>query len=169
MTQSRRVIVRLVAFALLGAASTTHVQAATTTVQASVKVVKSLTLTSKQNLDFGTILLSGSPSPSTVSISGSGAISCGSGLTCSGAVTPAIFNVQGSNAQTVQIFAVQSDLTNAVDGSKLRFTPTAPDSITLTNSGAPGKDFNVGGSIAIPSNASEGVYTGNVEVTVDYQ
>ena len=40
--------------------------------------------------------------------------------------------------------------------------------ITLTNSGSPGKDFNVGGSIAVPSTA-DGTYSGNVAVTVEYQ
>ena len=157
------------AIALFGAGSMTHAEAATTTVQASVKVVKSLSLTAKQSLDFGTVLLSGAPSSSSVSLSGTGIVTCGPGLTCSGAARPAIFNVQGSNAQTVQIFAVPSDLTNPADGAKLRFTPSAPASVTLTNSGAPGKDFNIGGSIDIPSTTSDGTYTGNVEVTVDYQ
>ena len=51
----------------------------------------------------------------------------------------------------------------------MRFTPTAPASVTLVNSGNPGRDFNVGGSITIPSTATDGVYSGVIEVTVDYQ
>ena len=33
----------------------------------------------------------------------------------------------------------------------------------------PGNDFNVGGTIAIPSTATGGIYSGDIEVTVDYQ
>ena len=69
----------------------------------------------------------------------------------------------------VRITAVASDLTNSTDGSKLRFTPIAPASVTLTNSGSPGKDFNLGASIAIPLTTTDGTYTGNIVVTAEYQ
>ena len=39
---------------------------------------------------------------------------------------------------------------------------------TLTNSGAPGTNFNVGGQITILPTTAEGVYSGNMDVTVDY-
>jgi len=159
---------RLPLVALLAAVSVAGAQSATINAPAKVNVVKPLSLTSKQDLDFGTILL-GATGTSTVSLSMAGALSCGIGLTCSGTVRPAILNIAGSNGQVVRIIIVPSDLINAADGSKLRFTPIAPASVTLTNSGAPGKDFNVGGSIAIPSTTTDGNYTGNVEVTVDYQ
>jgi hypothetical protein len=155
-------------FALLAVAPAAGVRAATISAPAKVNVVKPLVFTSKQNLDFGTILL-GAVGTSTVSLSMAGVLTCGSGLTCSGTPLPAIFNVQGSNGQVVRITAVASDLTNSTDGSKLLFTPVAPASVTLTNSGAPGKDFNLGGSIAIPSTTTDGTYSGNIEVTADYQ
>lgn len=98
-----------------------------------------------------------------------GVLSCPGGLTCSGTPRPAIFNTSGTNGQVVRIFAAQSDLVNASDGSKIRFTPVAPASVTLTNSGFPGKDFNVGGSIVIPSTATDGLYSGTIEVTAEYQ
>jgi hypothetical protein len=158
----------LLLIALLAAAPAAGARAATITAPARVNVVKPLVFTSKQNLDFGTILL-GATGTSTVSLSMAGVLSCSAGLTCSGATMPAIFNVQGSNGQVVRITAVASDLTNAADGSKLRFTPVAPASITLTNSGFPGKDFNLGGSIDIPSTTTDGAYTGNIEVTAEYQ
>ena len=158
----------LLLIALLVAMPAGGLRAATITGAGKVNAVKPLVFTSKQNLDFGTILLGGAGT-STVSLSMTGVLSCGAGLTCSGATLPAIFNVQGSNGQVVRITAVASDLTNAADGSKLRFTPVAPASVTLTNSGAPGKDFNVGGSIAIPSTTTDGTYTGNIEITAQYQ
>ena len=159
---------KLLLVALLATGTATGARAASITAQAQANVVKPLTFTSKQNLDFGTVLL-GAPGTSTVSLSIAGVLSCGTGLTCSGATRPAIFNLQGSNGQVIRITAVASDLTNSADGSKLRFTPIAPASVTLTNSGAPGKDFNLGGSIAIPSTTTDGTYTGNIEVTADYQ
>lgn len=157
--------------ALIGLASLLpigHAHAATTVIQANAKIVKSLTLTAKQSLDFGTITLSGTPGTITVGVSMAGALSCPTGATCAGAARPAILNVQGSNAQIVRITVANANLVNAADGSSIPFTPEAPATILLTNSGAPGKDFNVGGSIAVPQTA-DGTYSGNVEVTVEYQ
>jgi spore coat protein U-like protein len=164
-----RITPRLAALALLGALAAGQAPAATTVVKASAKVAKPVTLSVKRDLDFGTITLPAAPGSYTVSISMTGALSCPTGLTCSGTPRPAIFNTSGSNGQVVRIFAAQSDLINASDGSKIRFTPIAPASVTLTNSGFPGKDFNVGGSIVIPSTASDGLYSGTVEITVEYQ
>ena len=145
-----------------------HAHAASTLIQANAKVVKSLTLTAKQSLDFGTITLSGATSTVTVGVSMAGTLSCPSGATCAGTPRPAILNVQGSNAQIVRITVANANLVNSVDSSSIPFTPDAPATILLTNSGAPGKDFNVGGSIAVPTTA-DGTYSGNVEVTVEYQ
>lgn len=170
MTVTRRIISRLAALALMGLVPTGHAQAAQTTIQANANIVKALTLTRKQDLDFGTILLSGATGTFNVSISMAGVVSCPAGFTCSGTPKPAILNVTGTNGNVVRITALPSDLVNATDSNqKLRFTPVAPATITLTNSGSPGKDFNVGGSIAIPSTAADGVYSGNIEVTIDYQ
>lgn len=168
MAVTSRIISRLTALALLGVVAAGHAQAATTVVQASAKVAKPVTLSAKQDLDFGTIMLSGSATQ-TVSISMTGVRTCPSAFTCTGTPRAAIFNTSGTNGQVVRIFAAQSDLINANDGSKIRFTPVAPASVTLTNSGFPGKDFNVGGSIAIPSTATDGLYSGTIEVTVEYQ
>ena len=158
----------MAALALVSTLPFGHAQAASTTIQANAKVVKSLTLTAKQNLDFGTITLSGTTGTYTVTIAQAGTLSCPSGVTCAGTARPAILNVQGSNAQAVRITVAGANLVNSADGSTIAFTPDAPTTVTLTNSGAPGKDFNVGGSIAVPSTA-DGTYSGNVEVTVDYQ
>ena len=168
MTDHHRILWKLAALALMGVVPISHAQATQTNIQASANVVKSLTLTKKQDLDFGTVTLSGTPGTYTVSLSQAGALTCPSGATCAGAPTPGIMNVQGSNQQVVRITVASANLVNALDGSTIAFTPNAPASVTLTNSGAPGKDFNIGGSIAIPSTA-DGTYTGNVSVTVDYQ
>jgi hypothetical protein len=168
MTNPSRTISGLAALALFGVVPVGHAQAAQTTISASAKIVKSLELSSKQNLDFGTITLSGTPGTYTVSINLAGQLSCPTGATCSGVAQPAIINAQGSQGQVVIISVANSNLVNAVDNSTIAFTPVAPASVTLTNSGFPGKDFNVGGSIAVPSTA-DGTYSGNVVVTANYQ
>ena len=158
---------RLAAFSLLGATPIASAQAAQITIQANANVVKALTFTSKQDLDFGTVMPAATGT-TTVSMSTTGAISCPAAATCTGAARPAIFNVQGTNKGVVRIVAAASDLVNSASGATIRFTPIAPATITMTNSGQPGTDFNVGGSIAIPSTA-DGIYVGNIEVTADYQ
>jgi len=142
-------------------------EAAQVTIQANANVVKAMTFISKQDLDFGTVMPAATGT-TTVSMSMTGAITCPAAATCTGASRPAVFNVQGSNKGLVRIFVGQSDLVNSANGSTIRFTPIAPVTVTLTNSGAPGTDFNIGGSIAIPSTA-DGTYIGNIEVTADYQ
>ena len=144
---------------------------ASTPATARAKIVRPLVLTATRNLDFGTITLGTvAAGGETVSISQAGVVSCGSGgLVCSGAPQSAGYNVQGTNNQTVQIFASATNITNANDATNLVFTPNAPASVNLTNSGAPGTNFSVGGSIIITPTTTDGVYTGNINVTVDYQ
>ena len=48
-------------------------------------------------------------------------------------------------------------------------TPLGAASVTLTNAGSPGIDFNIGGSIVIGTATTDGVYSGTVNVQVDYQ
>ena len=167
MTQLRT-ICRIVSLALLAGIPATGAHAEQATIKAQAKVVKSLALTTKQDLDFGTIALSGAVGTSTVTLSMAGVLTCTGNVTCSGTARPAILNVSGSKSQPVRITIGPSDLTNTGDGTTLRFTPIAPTSITLTNSGNPGTDFNIGGSVDIPSTA-DGTYSGNIVVTVDYQ
>src|SRR5512139_3560923 len=98
-------------------------EAATTTITANAKVVKSLTLTAKQNLDFGTITLSGTTGTYTVAINQAGILTCPSGVTSAGTSRPAIMNVKGSNGQVVRIAIANANLVNSADGSTIPFTP----------------------------------------------
>ena len=141
---------------------------ATTPATAKASIVKPLTLTAKQNLDFGTILLSAVTGPTAVTISQAGAATCGTGTVCSGTPKQAIFNVTGTNNQVVRIFSAATTLTNANDGTTLSFTPNAPANVTMPNSGNAGIDFNVGGGISVTTTTTDGVYSGNMNVTVDY-
>ena len=144
---------------------------AATPATARARIVKPLVLTATRNLDFGTITLGTvAAGGEAVSMTQAGVVTCGSGgLTCSGTPVSAAYNVTGTNNQVVQVFAVASPLTNANDGSTLSFSPNAPATVAMPNSGNAGANFNVGGSITILPATTDGVYTGNINVTVDYQ
>jgi hypothetical protein len=174
MTKLLRITALAASVAATAIAATPAVAApvgAATPATARARIVKPLVLTRVANLDFGTITLGTvAAGGETVSMSQLGVVACGSGgLTCSGTPVAAQYNVTGTNNQVVQIVAVASSLTNANDGTTLSFSPNAPLTATLPNSGTSGVNFNVGGSITIVPATTDGVYTGNINVTVDYQ
>ena len=152
--------------------ATGSARAATVTASVSASNVKPLLLTKVQDLSLGTVTLGpGTWSNATVSVSQSGVLSCGNAnLTCTGAVAAATYNVQGSNQQTVLISAPNLILTNQTDPTQtLAMTTSAPASVVLTNSGFPGVNFSIGGSVTLNSTTSGGTYVGTFNVTVDYQ
>lgn len=145
--------------------------AATQTASVQANLVKPLTVSLVQSLDLGTITLGpGSWSNATVSITRAGAFSCGSAnLTCTGAPLVAKYNVQGSNNQTVQISAPNVTMVNQSDPTQtLTLVTDAPASMMLTNSGPPGTNFSIGGSITLTSTTQAGTYVGTFNVTCDY-
>lgn len=159
--------------ALFGAAlvAAAPVSAANITAQAKATVLKPIALQSVQDLDLGTLILSpGTWSNATVSLSRSGVLTCPANVTCSGATQPAIYNVAGSNKQTVIIYAPNVTLVNQSDPSKvLSMTVDGPGTVKLTNSGAPGTNFPLGGSVTIDSTTESGTYVGTFEVSAEYQ
>jgi len=140
------------------------------TVQANV--VKPLILTWLQDLDLGTIALGpGTWSNATVGISRAGVFSCtNANLICTGATQVARYNVSGTNNRTVLISAPNVTLVNQGDPTKtLTMVVDNPGSALLTNSGPPGTNFSLGGSISLSSTTVSGTYSGTFNVTVDYQ
>jgi hypothetical protein len=138
---------------------------------ATARIIRPLSLTSTGSLNFGTIVLNGVTANRTVSLSAANVLTCGgtTELQCSGTTSVPTYNVRGTNGQVVTIIKAASNLTNANDGTTLSMTPLGAASVTLTNSGAPGFDFNIGGSIVIGTATTDGVYSGTVDVQVDYQ
>ena len=143
---------------------------------ASARIVKPLTLTSAGALNFGTIVIpaGGVTADRLIRLSATtGAIApadCGGGsaeVVCSGTTSIPTYNVRGTNNATVQILKLNSTL-NGNNGGTLQLTPTGQATIQLTSSGAPGDDFTIGGDITITSATIDGLYTGFVNVQVDY-
>ena len=145
--------------------------AATVNATAKAKVVKPLAIESRQNLDLGTIVLGpGNWAAAAVRLSRAGTLTCPANVTCSGATQVAIYNFAGSQGETVAISVPNVTLTNQANPSKtLTMVPDNVASITLANSGNPGTNVQIGGTIAVNSTTASGVYTGTFNVTADYQ
>jgi hypothetical protein len=147
---------------------------ATKDATATARIIKPLTLTSTQNLDLGTIVLTGSSAfTATVGIDKAGSYNCDGGsstnVTCdSTTAQDAIYHITGTNGQKVNIAAGPVSMTGS-NGGTLTLTPDFDAVQTLSNSGGAGMDFNVGGSITVADTTTDGVYTGNFVVTAEYQ
>jgi hypothetical protein len=144
--------------------------AAATPATGRAQIVKGLTLQALANLDFGQIVVWGS---GTATIDTSGNIVCTTGaLACATTGSAASFKVTGSNGWVVTVNTPDATLNNQTDSTAAPLTLVmnghAPTSVTLPNSGTNGTNFNVGGSIAIPASVKDGVYQGDLNVTVNY-
>lgn len=138
---------------------------------ASVNVMKPLQLTALRNLQFGTVLVGTFTGTQNVTITPTGR-TCGSGagLTCSGVFTTAQFRLTGSNNQVALITSPTPTvtLTNGTGGT-LALTLSFPSSLTIDNSGNPGRLFEVGGTLGFTSTMADGLYTGTIDIQVAYQ
>ena len=159
----------LLLLALLAAPAPASAVTQNATVNANV--IRPLTLTSLQDIDLGTITLKlGSWSNATVGISRTGVFTCNANVVCTGAPQVARYKVTGTNKMVVKITAPNVSLVNQNDATKtLTLTLDNPGTVTLTSSGEPGNNFDLGGSISLSSTTVPGTYTGTLAITVDYQ
>ena len=145
---------------------------ASTNATARARILRPLQLASTANFDLGIIVLAGSGAyTATVSLDRANTFNCdgnSGNVVCSGTHTRASYNVAGTQGQNVTI---ASGLVTMSDGAghNVTLTPDHNTTVLLTNSGAPGTDFWVGGSLSVPSTAADGVYTGTFALTADYQ
>lgn len=158
--------------------------------KAKARVVKPLTLTIVGNdtLDFGTIVLpaaaTGTSAVVSIQASSAGTVgtagACGTDFVCSGAVASAInYNITGTQGQEVDVTLPATATITLVGGTDtltVNLTTDLTDSdsdgfydVALANSGAPGDDFYVGGSLTVADTTVEGNYEGSFTVTADYQ
>ena len=137
----------------------------------NANVIRPLTLTSLQDLDLGTITLKlGTWLGATVGISRTGVFTCNANVVCTGAPQVARYKVTGTNKMVVRITAPSVTLINQNDSTqKLTLTLDNPGTVTLTSSGEPGNNFDLGGSLSLNSTTVPGTYSGTLAVTVDYQ
>ena len=123
-----------------------------------------------QNLDFGTLVLSGSGawSGQVINMNQAGVLTgCNGKVTCVGTPQAAKYRIVGTNNAIVTITVPRFNLTGP---GFLAFTPNAPATVNLGSAGSTtGITFGVGGSISLTSSTPAGVYTGKMLVTADYQ
>lgn len=148
--------------AVTGPARAANISAVT-----SVNVVKPVSLTKLQDMDFGTLTFSGFTGTRTIVLSRPGVLSCAADIVCSGVAKQARFNVTGTKQLTILLTYSGGTLTNGTDS--IPFTADGQSTMALTNSGSPGTNFDVGGSLTISPTLVGGVYTGTMTVTAEYQ
>ncbi len=160
--------------ALAATATPANAVPATADATATVRVLRPLALTSEQNLDLQTVVLSGAaPFTAAVGVAQDGTPTCDATVTCSGTMTPATYRVIGANDQDVTI-SVDSTLAlvnlNEATAPDLTLAVDAPTTVNLGADGTTtGVAFNIGGSISVTDTTADGVYEGTFAVTADYQ
>src|SRR3954447_7684090 len=148
--------------AVLLALTTTPAQAASPTTQATAtaKIFRPLTIAFVQNLDFGTIVLSGAGAwaGEVVNLDAANALTCGGGtnLTCSGTHQPAKYHLVGTNNAAV---TGSSPAFNLSGTATLPLTPSFTSSVVNVVAAAAiaGHDGAIRGSIALASTTPDGV------------
>jgi hypothetical protein len=134
---------------------------------ATARIIKPLTLASTGALDFGTIVMNGVTANRTVTLNDDTSITCATELVCDLNGTVPSYTATGTQGQTVNIIKNTSSLTGS-NGGSLTLTPVGQSSFVMPNSGTTGYTFPIGGSIVIASTTIDGVYTGTVNVEVEY-
>lgn len=155
----------LAGIALASASITAN--AAQITATMSANIAKPVQLTKIQDMDYGTLLVSNYTGTRNVVMTRAGAVTCPVEITCSGAPKQARFNIQGSNKMVVGITVTSGGLVNG--SSTIPFTPDVASSVTMTNSGAPGTNVDIGGTLTVDGSIPGGLYTGTLTITADYQ
>jgi hypothetical protein len=141
-------------------------QAATASAEARARVLRALTLANNNRpLNFGAVVATAAPG--TVQISAAGARTCAGGISCSGTVAAAQFDLTGTANEFVTIDA---DASVTLSSAGNNMSATLVESATTTQlDGTGAASFSVGGTLTVGANQAEGVYTGNFNVVANYQ
>jgi spore coat protein U-like protein len=168
-TRLLALVATTIAFAgpAVAAPVTTAPVSAATPATATAQIVDPLTLTKTKDLNFGTLIKNVMTATRTVTIKEDGTITCSIELLCGGTTSSAAFDVLGSASQIVKVYVLPSTL-NGPGTATLNFTPTTASASPLTLDSGGAGSFKVGGSIAVTPTTTAGVYSGNMDVTVDY-
>ena len=165
------------AIAVLALTSAPAQAASQAQASATARVYRPLVLSSDQNLDLGTIVLTGTTfTGESVAMNNSGTVTtCGTtagDLACSGATTAARYTVIGASNQNVTVSAPAFNLNNGA--VSLLFTPNVVGVANVVNTGANGNStgvtFTIGGTLSgLANTTTDGTYTGTFAMTVSYQ
>lgn len=145
--------------------------AASASGDASVTVLRALTVTKNADLTFGTVVRPATTG--TVEVTTAGARNFTGGVTGVGAgFGNADFTVAGEGGQAISVTVPATiTLANGGDNLTVNTSNTGSGSQTLSGSlgGAGSHNVKVGGTITILSTTATGTYTGPFLVSTDYQ
>ena len=140
--------------------------------EASARVLTQVTITITAPVQFGTIIPD-DDATGYVSIAAEGSVSECTVSGCFGLTSPAKFVVNGSAGDIVTLShagtalnPVTFSITNGTDSTTFGVILQSP-MLTLNASGQ--AEFNMGARIVIPAGLPAGDYTGQFEITVNYQ
>jgi Mat/Ecp fimbriae major subunit len=149
----------------------TAANAASATATAKAKIVRAVTIANTNALDFGTIARPASGT-STVDVSAASTAvrTCGSGALCYGTVSAADFAIGASAGETVTVTVPTSVSLNGPSGSTALAVTLAKSfaGTTIAMGTTTSQTIYVGGSLSVPSTATEGAYSNTFNVTADY-
>jgi hypothetical protein len=139
----------------------------TTQATANATIRKPLIISRVSDLSFGNVLLGSGTFTANVTVAQNGTLTCPAPLTCSGSTAAATYNVSGNKSQQVNITADTSLTLTSANGT-LTMAVNAPANVVLTNSGSPGTNFGIGGTLTLTDQTPDGVYSGTFNVTANY-
>lgn len=135
--------------------------------EATVRIVSALAMTTTQQLDFAAIVPNAETS-ATVTLTSAGERKCGTGLTCSGPVTPAAFLIQGTPHETFSVTLPQSTVLRSGQ-SDITIQNFSDNLGGVGNLDADGRAIlTIGAAIVVAPEQPVGDYSGTFAVTVDY-
>ncbi len=140
--------------------------AATATADARANILEELTVTKDAgtDLDFGTIITTGTAE--TVVVGNDGTRAACTNVVCTGASDAADFSVTGSASEAVTLTVPTSVTLNGPSGAIMNANLTNTALTALDGSGNGG--FSVGGALDVAANQTDGAYLGTFTVTVEY-
>lgn len=150
---------------VLAAVVAVPAQAETAQGDATVKILQAITVTKAADLNFGNVVPSASAA--TVSVGEDGTRSCGTGLNCYGTSTAGAFNVTGTAGETVSV-GIDTPTIQLSNGSQSMSVALSTATSSLTLAGGTGS-FRVAGALSVGANQAAGTYTGQYNVSVNYQ
>lgn len=166
--KSLRLTVAALAIASCGIASSASAATATANADATILAALDVQLDAvRTKLDFGSIAESGTGG--TVTLTPAGALTCGSGLVCSGTTGTPQFNITGSANSAVNVSLASSTitLTDPVSSATMS-VGLASSAATLTLDGTGKGNFAVGGLLTVGAGQTPGTYNGQLQVSVVY-
>lgn len=131
---------------------------------AAVTILRSLSATQEESLDFGRILPAAQDG--VVTVRPDGGTDCSSAMLCLGDASPALFRLTGADVP----LAVSIDPAVAMTGpDAARLTVTLLPSGRVAMASPAGSQYAVGGQMVVSAGTAPGNYAGKYNIIFEYQ